>query len=1512
VSRALDQFGDPARAWFEAAFEAPTPVQEAGWGAVAGGAHTLMCAPTGSGKTLAAFFWCIDQLAREPAPPDVDRCRLLYVSPLKALTVDVERNLRSPLTGIALEARRAGLVAPELSVAVRTGDTSQAERRQIQRHPPDILITTPESLFLMLTSNVREVLRSVRWVIVDEIHSMAATKRGAHLSLSLERLSHLAAVDPQRIGLSATQRPLEEVGRFLGGTGREVTLVDTAERKPLEVRVEVPVEDMANLDRGGEVYSGPAAALGAGEGAPRRSIWPAIHPRILALIREHRSTIIFVNSRRLAERLAARLNELWAEQLEAEGITPLRAEGRPPELVRAHHGSIAREQRMEIEEALKAGTLPALVATSSLELGIDMGAVDLVIQVESPPSVAAGLQRIGRAGHSVGEPSRGVIFPKHRADLLEAAAVVDGMLSGRIEATRVPRNPLDVLAQQVVAICALDDWRVEDLAVLVRRAYPFSDIGDRVLVAVLDMLAGRYPSDEFRELRPRIAWDRVEGRLRGRAGAQRLAVTSGGTIPDRGLFAVNLFEGPAPAGRTEPGFAAAGVATPPGGRRPGRRIGELDEEMVYEMRPGQVFILGASSWKVVDITHSEVLVLPAPGEPGTIAFWHGDAVGRPVELGREIGRLTREVHALDREAALTELAARCRLDPLAAANLLDFLNQQASATGAVPDDHTIVVERFRDQLGDWRLCVLTPFGARVHAPWSMAVAARIEARTGLQAQAIHTDDGFAIRLGEADQPPPAAELFLAPEEVRGAVTDQLQGSALFASRFRENAARALLLPRQRPSQRTPLWQQRQRSHDLLQVASQHPDFPIVLETYRECLSDVFDLEALAELMAAVQQRRVRVVEVETDHPSPFASSLMFDYIAQYMYEGDAPLGERRAQALTLDRELLAELLGEEELRELIAPEAVASLELELQGLLPERFPRDHDEALDLLARLGDLGPDEAAARGVAAAWLETLQREHRALPVRLAGDTRWISMEDAARYRDALGVALPPGLPGHLLGREPVLPAAALREVAARYARTNVPFSAAAFAARYRIAGGDAEGALRGLVAAGRLLSGAFSPTGPGREYCHPEVLAALRRRSLAALRREIEPVPVEAIARFLPAWQGVGSPARGMDRLAEVVHQLQGCAIPASVLERDVLAGRIHDYRPAMLDQLMSTGDVVWSGRGSLARTDGRVALYLRADAARLLPPAGAAVSGQVHEAILEQLRARGASFFADLVGAAGRDPDLVLEALWDLVWSGWVTNDTLMPLRSHVGAHRGRGGTRAGRRPRMRLTPPGGEGRWSVVAEVTSPAISATERLHSTAGALLQRYGVVTREAALAEGAPGGFAALYPVLRAMEETGRIRRGYFVEGLGGSQFALPGAVDRLRAARHEQQGAVAMTATDPANPFGVTLPWPASDAGRPARAAGAVVVLAQGALRLYLERGGRSLLSFGQVDADHLAALAAVAGRGGKIDIRSVDGGPAAASRLAGTMRDIGFGISPQGLVMWPDRLPGTIDARG
>jgi len=1441
VGSSIDLFAPATREWFQGAFAGPTLVQEKGWQEVAAGRHVLMAAPTGSGKTLAAFLWCIDRLTTERTPPEAERCRVLYVSPMKALAHDVDRNLRSPLIGISHHMQSLGLVAPDLSVAIRTGDTPVDARRSMERHPPDILITTPESLYLLLTSNARKILASVRWLIVDEIHSVAATKRGSHLALSLERLCALTKVEPQRIGLSATQRPLEEVARFLGGTSREVAIVDAGRLKTMEVTVEVPVDDMARL------------TVEDDNGRPAGSIWPAIYPRLLALIREHRSTIVFVNSRRLAERLAARVNELAGE-----------------ELVLAHHGSIAREQRLLIEDQLKAGVIHGLIATSTLELGIDMGAVDLVLQVEAPPSVAAGIQRVGRAGHSVGEVSRGVVIPNFRGGLLESAAVVEGMLEGRIESTAVPRKPLDVLAQQIVAMCAMDEWQVDELAAVVRRAYPYSDLGPLALESVLDMLSGRYPSDDFAELRPRIVWDRVAGTLRGRAGAQRLAVTNPGTIPDRGLYTVNLVDN-------------------------GRRVGELDEEMVYESRVGETFILGASTWRIAEIGQSQVLVTPAPGEPGKVAFWHADAPSRPIELGRALGKMVRELRALEPAKAAERLRVRAGFDDRAIKNLLAYLDDQATATGAVPDDRTVVVERFRDEVGDWRVCIHTPLGGRVHAPLALALESRLQERLGIDARAMWTDDGIALHLPDVETPPALDELMLDPDEVEALVHAQLPGSALFAGRFRENAARSLLLPRRRPGQRTPLWQQRMRSASLLKVAGQFPDFPILAETWRECMADHFDMGALMTLLRGIRSREIRVVAVDTERASPFASSLLFSYVAEFMYAGDSPLAERRAQALTLDRELLAELLGSEDLRELLDPDAIAAIEVELQGLLPERFPRDSDEAHDLLVRLGDLSDSETSARGIAPEWLRALERERRAIVVRAAGESRWIAAEDAGRYRAALGTSLPVGLPEAFLvpGPRP------LESLARRWARTHVPFLTADLKTRWRLPAVAIEEALTQLAARGEIVAGEFRRAAEGREYCHPEVLRMLRRRSLAALRREIESVAPAVLARFLPSWHGVGAKSSGVDRLLEVVFQLQGLALPATVIERDVIAGRIANYNPRLLDELISMGEVVWVGRGALGASDGKVALYLRGDAPRLVSEPVEPPTGELHNRLREHMRSRGASFFRDIYGACGGgDEEAMLDAIWDLVWSGEVTNDTFAPLRLLGPIAR-----RPARGPRLpRLTQPRASGRWSLVAEMVGIGAATTERMHAQAGVLLQRHGVLTREAVVAEGWPGGFTGLYPVLRAMEESGRIRRGYFVEGLGGSQFALPGAVDRLRSQREPNGTVIALAASDPANAYGAILPWPPSD-GRMARAAGAYCVLDAGEIVLYLERGGRSLITNGEVRPEHVRALMGVALAAGKVEVQRVDGIGVMESPLAEVLRDAGFASTHRGLVVYGRR---------
>ncbi len=1471
----LAPFSPPTREWFTATFPEPTAAQRLGWPPITAGRHTLLHAPTGSGKTLAAFLWCLDRLfGAETAPPRARQTRVVYISPLKALTYDVERNLRAPMAGIRRTAERAGRELPEVRVGSRTGDTPADARRALARDPPDILVTTPESLYLLLTSQAREVLRGVEQIVVDEVHALAGTKRGAHLALSLERLAALTGGEPQRIGLSATQRPLAAIAAFLGGAGREVAIVDAGTRKALDLQVIVPVEDMSRLGERidpDEAPGGPAAGPQA-----RRSIWPAIHPRLLELIRSHRSTLIFVNSRRLAERLAQRINDLAGE-----------------ELVRAHHGSVARDQRQQIEEALKEGRLPALVATSSLELGIDMGAIDLVVQVEAPPSVAAGLQRIGRAGHRVGEPSTGRIFPKFRGDLLEAAVVVERMKAGAIEETRVPRSPLDVLAQQLVAMCAMDRWSVDQLLALVTRADNFRDLSRDQLEGVLDMLSGRYPSEEFAELRPRVVWDRATGMVESRNDARVVAITSGGTIPDRGLYGVFL-------------------AGEEGGR--GRRVGELDEEMVYESRVGETFLLGASTWRIEEILPDRVLVSPAPGEPGKMPFWHGDAIGRPVELGRAIGRFVRELDALPPDRALARLRDGSELDDLAAQNLLAYLAAQREATGTLPSDRAIVVERFRDELGDWRLCLLSPFGGRVHAPWAMALEARLIER-GLEVQTIWSDDGIAVRLPETDEAPPETALLLDPDEVEELLMQALGGSALFAARFRENAARALLLPRRRPGQRTPLWMQRQRSADLLAVASRYGSFPIILETYREVLRDVFDLPALREVLSGIRSRVIRVVNVETGSASPFAASLLFDYVGSFMYEGDAPLAERRAQALALDRELLADLLGADELRELLDPAALTQTELELQALAGSRRPRTTDGVHDLLRRLGDLRTDEVAARAGegldATAALEALQRDRRALVARVAGEPRWIAIEDVARYRDALGVSPPRGVPGTWLeaSRDP------LDDLLMRWARTHPPFTAAGPAARWGIATAVVEERLRALSAAGTLLEGEFRPGGTEREFCDPDVLRILRRRSLARLRREVEPVGPEALTRFLISWHGVGSSARGLDRLVEVIAQLEGEPIPASILERDVLASRVRDYAPRLLDELGAAGEVVWIGRGAIGRDDGRVALFRR-DHADLLATAGSGdpPRGELSDSLRAQLGRRGASFFRGL--RAGVDASVseeqLLDTLWDLVWAGEVTNDTFGALRA-LALPRSR--SRRPRQPRigrlLAIGPPRAAGRWSLVAEVVGELRTPTERLHATAMSLLERYGVLTREAVLAEGMPGGFAAVYPVLKAMEDAGRVRRGYFVAALGAAQFALPGAVDRLRAERDpgEERRVAVLAAADPANPYGAALPWPRrEDVERSplSRVPGAHLVVVDGAPALYLERGGRSLVTLPALDDPNVAsaALGAIAGlvtAGGmrELLVERVDRVPVGESPLAPALRDGGFRPSYRGYLL-------------
>jgi ATP-dependent Lhr-like helicase len=1535
VADPLDLFHPAVRDWFSGVFGAPTPPQTLGWPAIARGDSTLILSPTGSGKTLAAFLWCLDRLMFEPVPDDKHRCRILYVSPLKALAVDVERNLRAPLAGIAQVAARREDECVLPSVSIRTGDTPSDERARFARHPADILITTPESLYLLLTSRASDALRPVRTVIVDEIHALVPTKRGTHLALSLERLQAVCPRPLQRIGLSATQRPLDEVASFLGGCQksevgseqsdrhgakagpdeireelreefsgdessveyRPVTVVDARQPKRLKLRVEVPVEDMAKLARPVEIPSGPA-----GQPPSPPSIWASIHPRLLELVRAHRTTLIFTNSRRLAERLAGALNDLAGEQV-----------------VRAHHGSLARPQRVEIEDALKAGRIPALVATSSLELGIDMGAVDLVIQIEAPPSVASGMQRIGRASHHVDAVSEGVIFPKFRGDLVAAAAATRAMHEGRVEATRFPRNPLDVLAQQVVAMVSMNPWNVDDLFATVRSAAPYATLSRQMFEGVLDMLSGRYPSDEFAELRPRITWDRISGTLTPRQGAQHVAIANGGTIPDRGLYGVFL------AG------AAKGAA----------RVGELDEEMVFESRVGETFLLGASTWRIEEITHDRVIVSPAPGEPGRMPFWHGDRPGRPLELGLAIGRLAGELRQMPPGAAIARLAREHDLQQTAAENLVQYLADQQRATGAVPDDRTVVIERCRDELGDWRVCLLAPFGSQVLAPWAMATQARIREEKDLDVETLWSDDGIVVRFPDTDEPPDPSLLVPAAADVERLLLGELGGTAMFAARFREVAGRSLLLVRRRPGARSALWQQRKRAADLLAIASRYGSFPAILETYRECLRDVFDVPALADILSRIADRSIRVVPVDSEAPSPFAASLLFSYAGNFIYDGDAPLAERRAQALLVDQAQLRDLLGEIELRELLDPGVIDEVEAQLQHTADGYRARSADGVNDLLLNVGDLSRDELFARCVSrevADSVQDLTRTGRVLALPIGGSTRFVAVEDAARYRDALGAPLPQGLPEALLepARDP------MRDIALRYARTHGPFTTSMFAARYSLAGRVAQTALAQLARSGRLVQGEFCPGRTGPEWCEVDVLRRIRQRSLARLRHEVEPVDAAALGRLSTTWHGITGRRKGLDALLDAIEQLQGAPLPASILEREILPARIDGYTPADLDMLAGSGEVAWVGVEPLGERDGRVALYLTDHLPKLL--VAAAPPPDLDEracAIAEYLGRHGASFFPAIHEAAGGGyPAETVDALWSLAWRGILTNDTFHALRAFTQppprrARREHYGGRAFRS--RRTTPPRAEGRWSLVGARMSASTTSTGRATAIAWQMLNRCGVLTREAVAVEQLPGGFSALYDVLKALEEAGRIRRGYFVANLGATQFALPAAVDLLRSLRDEPETpqTVYLAATDPANPYGAVLRWPrASDdassgsslepaggplaqpsaEGRPTRSVGAGVILVNGALTAYLGRGDRQIQTFLPADdparsmvarevASMLFALATGASDRPGMLVTEIDGVRATAHPLASFLVRAGFNRRPTGFQAAPRR---------
>jgi len=1435
-------FHPPVNDWFNASFKAPTEAQKKAWPPILAGESTLLLAPTGSGKTLAAFLAAIDRLMFAPAPDKQARCRVVYVSPLKALASDIERNLRAPLVGIAAMAAQHNVTFQTPEVMLRFGDTPSRERTRFLRESADIVITTPESLYLLLTSQPAALFHSVETVIVDEIHSLVGSKRGAHLFLTLERLMALRAPEQpalQRIGLSATQRPLDEVARFLGGgtltpdqgaeggyryTSRPVTIVSAGIKKTLELSVEVALADRSKVTEDEDIPSGPAA------GPSTPSIWPSIYPRLVEHIRAHRSTMIFVNSRRLAERLANAINETAGE-----------------ELALAHHGSIAREQRVVIEDRLKSGTLPAIVATSSLELGLDIGAVDLVIQVEAPPSVASGLQRIGRAGHSVGEVSRGVIIPKFRGDLLTCAAATHLMHQGAVEATYYPRNPLDVLAQQIVAMTSIERLEVEILYRRVRGAAPFAELPRSLFEGVLDMLSGRYPSDDFAELRPRITWDRIGGTVTARTGAKRLAVNNVGTIPDRGLYGVFL-------------QGSSGNAV---------RVGELDEEMVFEARAGEIFLLGASSWRIEEITHDRVWVTPAPGEEGKMPFWRGDRMGRSAEFGRAVGELTRLIASQPPPMAAQRLTTDHDLAQNAAEHLVTYVHEQRDATGEVPSDRTLVVERYLDELGDFRVCILSPFGSRVHAPWATAVIARCREDFGAEADVLWSDDGIVFRLPEANEPPDVALFFPSADEIEDLVVRSLAQTALFAAHFRENASRALLIPRRYPGKRTPLWAQRRKSAQLLAVAAQYGSFPIVLETYRECLRDVFDLPALHQLLRDVASRKLRVHVVEARTPSPFSASLMFNYVSNFIYDGDAPLAERRAQALSLDQSLLRELLGQEEIHELLDADVLEELERQLQRM-DGRPLRDKDEVHDLLLMLGDLTLEALQQRGappeVTADWLSELVKERRVYVARIKEEERYVAAEDAARYRDTLGIMPPPGLPTAFLQQTPD----PWSDLVSRYARTHGPFAATQLAAHFGVAVPIVEHGVRRLVERGRIVEGLFLAQEKQPSFCESHVLRTLKKRSLAKLRKQVEPAPHEALARFLWQWQGIAQRTVGADGLLRVVEQLQGLPLPFSDLEQAILPARSLGFRPEQLDALCAQGLVIWRGVDPLALRDGRVALYL-ADRYSLLAPAVQNVENALAQELENLLQARGALFFWQITTELKSFPRDLRDALWELVWAGRVTNDTLSPLRSMFFEDKPRSRTRprdAARASWSKLlanraqTLPGTEGRWSLLptAERVAQWPSATEQRMALSLSLLERYGIVTREEVTAEGVAGGFSAVYEPLKIMEERGQVRRGYFVSGLGAAQFAQPGAEERLRFLREssEEPQTWVLGATDPANPYGAAIAWPdTTQEGRLSRSAGAWVVIDDGVLLAYLGKSARTLVTIKASQEVNAAAVA-------------------------------------------------------
>ncbi len=1539
----LDSFSTPVRLWFRETFGEPTPPQAQGWPPIQRGEHTLILAPTGSGKTLAAFLWAIDDLYRQvddgtrsapgtatgdsrrqtagrkrKAPQDkISGVRLLYISPLKALNNDIERNLRVPLDGIRAAAARLGQELPPLRVAVRTGDTPSHVRNAMWKKPPHILITTPESLYLMLTSpRARHMFRTVQTVIVDEIHTLSGNKRGVHLSLSLERLAHIAQTARsgdlaniansgdhiQRIGLSATIKPLDEVARFLCGS-RPVTIVDAAYRKPLELRVITAVEDFKNL--------------------PGESVWPSVIPHVLQDIRQHRHTLIFCNNRRLAERTADRLNaQLAAEESEeiAPGSPEALAPGGTPRdrgifalgadgPIRAHHGSMSKEARRKMEEDLKAGRLPALVGTSSLELGIDIGSVDLVVQLQSPKSVAQGLQRVGRSGHLVGEASAGHIYATFREDLLEAAAIARGMLDGDVEPTFTPQNPLDVLAQQIVAMVAVEEWSVPELYDLVRQAYAYHDLPLTSFHSVLAMLSGKYADLSLRDLRARIAWDRVNDRLSALPGSRLVAMMNAGTISDTGAYGVYLGDGKT-------------------------KIGELDEEFVFETRVGDTFLLGSHVWRVVDMDNDRITVDDASGAVPRMPFWNGDYPWRPYPLGVRIGRFRGEVaeriekNPDDSPALEAWLEREYALDSVSARNLLEHVRRQLDAVGVISSDKTIVVESFQDAVGEARLVIHSPFGGRINGAWALALGSALREHTHTDPEVQSNDDGILFRFPNLSGDAPVAVIRqMTAGEARERILRELGNSALFGAHFRMNAARALLLPKARGQKRTPFWLQRLKAKDLLATVRRYADFPIIAETYRDCLRDVLDLPHLEEVLNRISTGEIQVIPIETAVPSPIASGLLYQFINVYMYEWDAPKAERQLASLSFQQEMLDGLSSPgEQLRNLLKPEAVDEISSQNQHIAAGFQARTAEELALFLQELGDLSTDEIVARttGDGHAWIKELVKQGRvaeiAIPTARGPETRWVPAELVEEY---------------LAFTFPDSPDSLLLNILRRYFRNSGPITRAAILERYAFPVERLDQALHQLTDSGEIVRGQLSPAPTeSEEFCDRRNLEHIRRRTLTLLRKEIQPVPFAAFADFLLHWQHLHPHARlraGEQNLRSLMEQLLGAALPGMVWERDILPGRIDEYDPSDLDALGASGEWVWAASGQ-DPPHARVRFISRGEGALFLPSPDEGALSPTARRVYDYLKAEGASFTLDLEKGLIVQPALVQAALLELALAGLVTNDSLETLRVLLSTPRPPGSmppsisplqrelaarlqkprplTRgryhdAKRRVAQRLKEevrlPAREGRWSLLhrfAVMGSP-LSDEERQLLLAQVLLARYGIFARECLELEQGNAEWALLYPVFQLMELRDQVRRGYFVTGLSGIQFALPEAVERLRRSGLTQDEAfIVMNATDPANLFTLVK---ATEALHFARVPSTFLVVRHGQPILVAEESGARITTQPNASMDliHRALLALVNRPNAPRHIvtEQWNGEPVLSSPAEPFLHSLGFKRTPKGM---------------